>query len=91
MENNAARCGAAFRPQPGFSPAAAPEAVEKARRWASDVETEQTWRFQAPASNLGHLTLVYDREPGTTRIQGALELMALHLIMDPGGHSGDSP
>ena len=51
---------------------------------SSDFETEQTWRFQVPASAaLGHLTLLYDRAPGTTRIQGALELISLQLILGP--------
>ena len=51
---------------------------------SSAVETEQTWHFEVPESAvLGHLTLVYDRTPGTTRIRGLLELVSVRLTLDP--------
>jgi hypothetical protein len=51
---------------------------------SSEEETEQTWRFQVPASApLGHLSLIYQREPGTARLRGAIDLIAVSLSLDP--------
>lgn len=51
---------------------------------SSEDETEQTWRFQVPASAaLAHLSLLYRREPGTARLRGAIELVSVRLSLDP--------
>jgi len=50
---------------------------------SSEDEREQTWRFQVPASaSLAHLSLLYQREPGTARLQGAIELVSVRLSLD---------
>jgi hypothetical protein len=51
---------------------------------SSEDETEQAWRFQVPASTgLGHLSLLYQREPGTIRLRGAIDLISVRLSLDP--------
>jgi hypothetical protein len=51
---------------------------------SSEEETEQSWRFQVPASaSLAHLSLLYQREPGTARLRGAIELVEVRLSVDP--------
>ena len=50
---------------------------------SSDFETEQAWHFRVPNSvDLGHLTLLYTREPGTTRIAGSVEMLSLRLSLE---------
>ncbi len=50
---------------------------------SGEDETEQTWRFQVPASaGLAHLSLLYQREPGTARLRGTIELVAVRLSWD---------
>lgn len=57
---------------------------------SSEGETEQAWRFPAPpGSGLVHLALVYEREPGTARLQGTLELGLLRLTRE--GSSAPNP
>jgi hypothetical protein len=47
---------------------------------------ESVWKFQAPANGLARLSLGYQREPGTVRITGTLEIENVSLELLNSSH-----
>jgi tetratricopeptide (TPR) repeat protein len=53
---------------------------------ANEGGMESVWKFQAPADGLARLSLGYQREPGTVRITGTLEIENVSLELLNSSH-----